>query len=62
MGNGLEAGQAGGRETSYVATAVILKRSDEGLNQSSNGGSGLDRSGQIPMRLRKTVFTGLGDQ
>lgn len=37
-------------EASYEATAVILKGSDEGLDQSSNGGGGLDRSGQIPMR------------
>ena len=49
-------------EASYEATAVILKGSDEGLDQSSNGGGGLDRSGQIPMRLRDMASPGLGDQ
>lgn len=42
MGKGLEAGQAEGRETSYKATAVILK-SDEGLNQGHHGSNSLKR-------------------
>lgn len=43
MGSGVEAGQAGGRETSSQATAVIRKRSDEGTSYGSDGGHGLER-------------------
>ena len=43
MGNGLEAGQAEGRETSDEATAVIPERGDEGLNHHSDGSNGLER-------------------
>lgn len=51
MGNGLEAGQAEGRETSYKATAVILKNG-EGLNQGGHGGNSLERQEQMQESLR----------
>lgn len=44
---------ARGRETSYGATAVTLKRSDEGPNQSSNGNGALAR---VDSRAEKDGF------